>query len=146
MEFLLQRKHFKPLYTIGRLYADMRYLCDTMEPSTHGLRNKAWTRPKIKKAKAEYGSVAIPPGRYRLLMTRSPRFGRWLPLLAGVQGFSGIRIHAGNKPADTRGCILPGFNKRKGYVLQSTTCMNEIMSLIQSALDKGKPVFITVRE
>ena len=61
---------------------------------------------------------AIPTGCYRLRMTYSPAFEQILPLLDGVLGYArqphngirriGIRIHAGNTIADSRGCILVG--------------------------------------
>lgn len=144
MELLLQRKYHNDAYTIGKLYHDMHYVCDTLEPSTHGLTGAHWTVPKIRLAKEHFGSVAIPPGRYPLLITKSPRFGRWLPLLLGVKGFAGVRIHAGNKPSDTRGCILPGYNRRKGYVLQSTTCLNTIVGLLADCFARGGRAWIRV--
>ena len=61
---------------------------------------------------------AIPVGCYRLRLTHSPTFGEILPILDGVLGYArqphngirrtGIRIHAGNTIADSRGCILVG--------------------------------------
>ena len=91
------------------------------------------------------GYRAIPTGRYRILITRSRRFGRWLPLLLNVKGFEGIRIHAGNKPEDTRGCILLGFNRRKGYVLDSTRCVLTLVKMMTEAIAKGEKVFVEVR-
>ena len=91
------------------------------------------------------GKTAIPTGRYRILITRSRRFGRWLPLLMNVKGFEGIRIHPGNKPEDTRGCILLGFNHRKGYVLDSTRCVLTLVKMMTEAIEKGEKVFVEVR-
>ena len=61
---------------------------------------------------------AIPAGFYRLRLTYSLAFQEILPLLDGVLGYArqphngirrtGIRIHAGNTIADSRGCILVG--------------------------------------
>ena len=65
---------------------------------------------------------AIPAGCYRLRLTYSPVFQEILPLLDGVLGYArqphngirrtGIRIHAGNTIADSRGCILVGSADR----------------------------------
>ena len=65
---------------------------------------------------------AIPAGCYRLRLTYSPAFQEILPILDGVLGYArlphngirrtGIRIHAGNTIADSRGCILVGYADR----------------------------------
>lgn len=145
MELILKRKYHNDDYTIGKLYNGMGYLCDTLEPSTRGLNNKTWTGPKIKLAKERYGSVAIPPGRYPLLITKCPELGKWLPLLVGVKAFKGVRILAGNGPADTRGCILPGYNRQRGCVLESTTCLGAIMRLLTDCFARDEGAWLTVK-
>ena len=52
------------------------------------------------------GKGAIPAGRYRVIVTYSPRFKKELPVLVKVPGFEGIRIHGGTKPEHSAGCIL----------------------------------------
>lgn len=145
MELLLKRMYYKAGYTIGKLYnGQADYICDTLEPKCgHVAANMG--RRKIEQAKLREGTIAIPTGLYPVVITKSPKFGKWLPLLVGVPGFSGIRIHAGNKPADTRGCILPGENRRKGIVTNSTACLLRIMKLMQDAYDRGEPVKIRIR-
>lgn len=62
------------------------------------------------------GVTAIPAGRYRLSLVKSTRFGRYLPAVCDVPGFTGILFHAGNWQEDTQGCILVGlsmFNLRQ---------------------------------
>lgn len=138
-------------YTIGRLYVkldspvskcvdgvivteDKRYLCDTLEPK----------RRNLKKEKKVPGRTAIPEGRYRVLITKSYRFQRWLPILLDVPGFSGIRIHAGNTSGDTAGCILPGYNRKKGMVVNSRSALQKVMFEITAAIDRGEEVWITI--
>ncbi len=136
MEFLLKRTARRPGYTIGHLYVGENRIkvCDTLEPQwrdyLHGERKVA-------------GKSAIPEGRYPLVVTRSPRFERWLPLLVGVPGFEGVRIHSGNTPADTEGCILPGQNRKKGMVLGSRAALRRIMALLD-ARKPGEPAWIKV--
>ena len=143
MEIKLIRKYYQAKYTIGRLYVNNRFFSDCLEPpSLHLTERTALGTILIAKYK---GYRAIPTGRYRILITRSRRFGRWLPLLLNVKGFEGIRIHAGNKPEDTRGCILPGFNRRKGYVLDSTRCVLTLVKMMTEAIAKGEKVFVEVR-
>ena len=143
MEIKLIRKYYKTRYTLGRLYVNNSFFSDTLEPPSKHLTERCSTAT-IQKAKGE-GFRAIPTGRYRILITRSRRFGRWLPLLLNVKGFEGIRIHAGNKPEDTGGCILLGFNHRKGYVLNSTQCVQQLMRRMTEAMEKGERMFVEVR-
>ena len=119
------------------------WFCNTMEPTARKLTSQM-PQTVIRRHKI-IGKTAIPTGRYRILITRSRRFGRWLPLLLNVKGFEGIRIHAGNKPEDTKGCILLGFNRRKGYVLNSTQCVQQLMRRMTEAMEKGERVFVEVR-
>ena len=83
-----------------------------------------------------------------MVITWSPRFKTWLPLLVGDQEFSkkwqGIRIHAGNTAKDTQGCILVGKNREVGKVLDSRKCLYELKQKIVAAKDKGTPVWLTV--
>ena len=143
MEIKLIRKYYQAKYTIGRLYVNNRFFSDCLEPPSLPLTERS-ALGTILIAKYK-GYRAIPTGRYRILITRSRRFGRWLPLLLNVKGFEGIRIHAGNKPEDTRGCILLGFNRRKGYVLDSTRCVLTLVKMMTEAIAKGEKVFVEVR-
>ncbi len=106
----LERFFFGENYTIGRLYVNGEYFCDTLEDRVRDLT----------KEKKVYGETAIPAGTYEVRVTWSPTFKRNLPLLLGVPHFTGIRIHRGNTNKDTLGCILVGENKVKGMVINST--------------------------
>ena len=52
------------------------------------------------------GQTAIPAGCYKVVVNRSARFKRDMPLLLDIPEFFGVRIHGGNSSADTTGCIL----------------------------------------
>lgn len=94
----LKRTDYKETYTVGRLYINNNYFCDTLEDRCRDLS----------KEKKIYSQTAIPKGVYKLVISYSPRFKRLLPLLLDVPFFEGIRIHAGNSSKDTSGCILVG--------------------------------------
>ena len=137
MELTLRRIAKRKGYTIGRLLADGEYICDTLEPTWRDIRPGGHGR-KVP------GRTAIPEGRYAVVVTRSARFGKWLPLLLGVPLFEGIRIHAGNLPSDTQGCILPGENKAVGQVWNSRRWVGRVIDIITQAKEKGEGVWITV--
>ena len=106
MKVTVKRTFKGPEYTIGKLYIDDNYFCDTLEDTV---------RNNIK----VYGKTAIPAGKYKVKKTYSPRFKKQLPEILNVPNFSGVRIHAGNTAKDTEGCILLGLNKVKGSVINS---------------------------
>ena len=148
MELVLKRIAKKDDYTIGRLYIkktvldeysageELEYVCDTLEPQ--------W-RDYAKGARKIKGKSAIPEGRYPVVITYSPKFKQWLPLLLGVLNFSGVRIHAGNTVKDTQGCILVGENLKKGMVLNSRKYVDLVKKKIVEAKDKGEGVWIEIR-
>lgn len=123
MELTLKRMALRPGHTIGRLYVDGRYLCDTLEDRVRDLAREA----KVP------GRTAIPAGRYRVIVNRSPKFGRELPRLLDVPHFDGILIHRGNSAADTAGCILVGENVAIGRVLNSTQYELRLTAAIKAA-------------
>lgn len=127
MKLTLKRIALKPDYTIGKLYIDGKYFCDTLEDRVRKL-------PAEKKIP---GRTAIPSGTYLISVTYSPKFGRDLPLVENVPYFTGIRIHRGNTPQDTAGCILVGENKAIGKVLNSTLYEKELTEMLSDAERSG---------
>lgn len=112
MELKVIRRYKGENYTIGSLYIDGKYFCDTLEDPVRDL--------KVDGTGKEPGKTAIPAGTYSVALGYSPKFRRELPRLQDVPFFSGILIHRGNDAEDTSGCILVGENKVKGKVINST--------------------------
>lgn len=110
MEIRVDRKFKGPEYTIGKMYLDGVYFCDTLEDPVRDLKS---AKDKV------YGDTAIPAGTYKVILNMSPRFKRVLPRLLDVPYFEGVLIHRGNTAKDTHGCILVGENKVKGKVINS---------------------------
>lgn len=152
MELLVRRRYKDSTYTIGSLYVNGVYECDTLEGPDRGLTSEM-SLEEIKSKKI-YGNTAIPTGKYSVSMSVvSPRFKdrSWakpysgkIPRLLDVKGYEGVLIHVGNKATDTSGCILVGENKIKGQVLNSTACFMELMTQLLKAHLKGDPITIEI--
>lgn len=140
MEITLKRIAKKDKYTIGKLYINGSYFCDTIEDKDRGL-TQSMSLSQIQKTKVK-DSTAIPTGTYNVLWTYSPRFKKMMPLVDNVPGFSGIRIHSGNTAQDTSGCIIPGENKVVGKVINSKAIVNKLYPLIKNACAKEKVIMM----
>lgn len=140
MDVKVIRKWRKEGYTIGQLYIDDVYLCDTLEDVDRGLR-KEDSLAHILDVKVP-GRTAIPLGRYALRMSYSPKFGKDMPEVVDVPGFVGIRIHTGNTAGDTDGCLLLGKNRAKGCVLDSRYWFGKFMDKLLLAINSGEDVSI----
>ena len=162
MELILERIAKRKTYTIGRLsltpdpspiergdskaspkgggLEGASYFCDTLEPTWRDYKNGAY---KVK------GRSAIPEGRYAVVISWSPKFKQWLPILLGGPEFNkqwqGIRIHAGNTAKDTQGCILVGRNQQVGQLLESRKWLYELKQKIVEAKNRGEAVWLTIK-
>lgn len=139
MDLKLKRIFRGDKYTIGHLYIDGDYYCDTLEDTDRGLSSDM-SEEEIKRIKV-YGKTAIPSGRYKVEVTYSPKFKRYLPILLGVKGYTGIRCHYGNTPEDTLGCVLVGFNKVKGQVINSRVTSDKLTALLRNCEEE---IYITI--
>ena len=133
MKLILTRHARRADYTIGRLEDENGMkICDTLEPTWRDYKGGEMKNPK---------KSAIPEGSYRVVVTKSQRFQKYLPLLVGVPGFEGVRIHAGNTSRDTEGCILVGHNLQVGNVLWSRITLERLMRLIENE----KEIYLTIK-
>lgn len=152
MELKLKRIFKGGLYTIGKLYVNGVYECDVLEDTDRGLSDKM-ELSEIRKVK-QYGKTAIPIGTYSIDMnTISPKFKdrSWakvcegkLPRLINVKGFDGVLIHVGNKPEDTLGCLLTGYNKIKGQIVNSTSAFTKLYEKMKKAHVNGESINLTI--
>lgn len=156
MTLTLDRKYKLPTYTIGKLYIDGEYFCDTLEDKDRGLTDDM-TVSEISKIKIK-NETAIPTGTYSITLNIvSPRFsvssfykqvcnGK-LPRLLNVKGFDGILIHVGegiNGKDLTSGCILVGKNTIKGGLTNSKECFKELYKLLKDKYDRGEKIIIKI--
>ena len=153
MNIVIDRKWKKDTYTIGNLYINGVLFSNTLEDKDRCLTS-SMTLEEIGKKKI-YGQTAIPSGTYEVKMTYSNRFHSraWgkkydgkVPELINVKGFGGVRIHPGNKAADTLGCILVGKNSIKGMVTNSQAYYYKLLdNYIVPAVKKGEKITLTIK-
>lgn len=154
MDLLLKRIYKGPKYTIGHLYINGQYFCDTLEDIDRGLHSdmKLSEINRIKVA----GKTAIPTGTYYITLgIQSPKFSDkkyekqygfckgYLPRLINVKGYQGILIHIGNSDTDTDGCILVGSNTVKGKVTNSTATFRKLYKILQE-IEDNESIQITI--
>jgi hypothetical protein len=133
MKLRLVRKYRKETYTIGKLYVDGVYFCDTIEDKDRGLDDSMGLAEIM--TKKRYGETAIPYGTYKVEITYSPKYKRLMPEIKNVKGYSGIRIHSGNTAKDTLGCLIVGKNTQVGMVSESRKTYNKLFALMKDAKD-----------
>ena len=117
MNLTLKRLNLTPNYTEGELYVNGVYFCKTLEDTNRDLNKNGQFDNNEKKV---YGETCIPYGKYKVILSYSPKFKRELPEILEVPDFQGIRIHRGNKISDTLGCVLCGEKVKNGYLSNST--------------------------
>ena len=141
-EIILNRIFFAPEYTIGKLYVNGQYWCDTIEDKCRDENKNGKFDGNEKKVMHK---TAIPYGKYEVIVNQSPRFKRLLPRLLNVPHFEGILIHNGRNADSSSGCIIVGENKVKGGVTNSTFWMNKITDFLLGEQKKGLKAYITIK-
>lgn len=160
MKLRLERTALKKNYTIGHLYAvdekgGKTYICDTIEDKVRDLnKNGVFDNGEKKVAKL----TAIPYGTYQVsLYIKSPKFSNftkypyakkydgYLPRLLNVNHFEGILIHCGRTEKSSAGCIIVGYNKVVGQVINSEAAFYKLMdTYLVPAKKKGEKITIEI--
>ena len=118
VNLLILRDTFTEVSTIGNLYLNGEWLCDTLEnPYLDNQRNIS----------------CIPAGQYkvRLRTARESATRDYLHLLVkDVPERDYILFHIGNSAKDTRGCVLVGIGTEQDFVKNSRLAMELLMKEI----------------
>jgi len=134
MEIQVKRKIFTNKSTIGELSINGKFFCYTLEDKDRYLETGT---QKV------FGETAIPRGTYNVVLSYSNRFKKYLPELQNVPQFAGIRMHTGNKPEDTEGCLLVGKIKSKDAIFESAKSFKEFMAELKK-VEKKEKINITI--
>lgn len=153
MILTLKRIAKRNTYTIGKLYIDGEYFCDTIEDKDRGLK-QTMSLAEIKSKKV-YAQTAIPSGTYKVtLNVVSPKMSKkavyqqickgYVPRLLNVPGYNGILIHIGNTAEHSAGCILVGKNTVVGKVLNSTETFRKLYAILDKANKNKESITIKI--
>lgn len=153
MEITVDRKWKKDNYTIGRLFIDGEFFCNTCEDTDRGLDQKMPIN--VIKNKKIPNQTAIPTGKYKITLdVVSPKYSKYefymnvckgkLPRLLDVPGYDGILIHVGTNANHSSGCILVGYNKVKGGLTDGKEVFKELYNRMLAAKDKGEKITIEI--
>lgn len=137
MELLIWRKDEQNDRAIGDFFIDGEKTYWCLEDKDRFLETGGIKVPK---------ETAIPRGKYKVIIDFSNRFQRMMPHVLDVPQFDGIRIHAGNTPADTEGCILIGmdYDPVQKIILKSKVAFDDFFPKLQSAINAGEEVTLEV--
>lgn len=140
MKIELKRDSYTARTTLGKLYIDGVYFCETLEDTV---------RPYAIKVK---GDTAIPEGEYLVDVTMSSRFKREMPIIStdgkwtincnGIQ-FKGVRFHGGNNHSNTHGCPLVAKNRLNDDTIQGTM-EKPLTAKIKKAISNGENIHLFV--
>ena len=118
INLLLIRDTFSKLSVLGELFLNGERMCDTLEnPWIDNQRNIS----------------CIPEGEYevRIRLPRESATRDYMHLLVkDVPDRDYILFHIGNRPSDTRGCILVGLSSSQDFVNNSRLAMDLLMKEI----------------
>lgn len=135
ISFTRRKSNISTETTISDMYVDGRFYCYVLEDIVRDLLKDG--SGKI------YGKTAIPSGRYRVVLTYSPRFKRMLPELIGVKYFEGVRIHGGNTKLDTEGCLIVAQNT--DFISKVWDCKDVLSNLIKK-IKASKECWIEIKD
>jgi hypothetical protein len=119
MKITLKRLHRTDKSTVGELFINGLFECYTLEDVERDVK--------------VYGKTAIEKGTYKVIINRSNRFKKDMPLLLNVPKFEGIRMHSGNKAEDTEGCILVGEKRSLDWVSSSRNAYKKLFAKMKKA-------------
>lgn len=138
MKLRLERTMLHSDFTKGSLYINDKFFCNTLEDTDRKMELNI--KSKV------YGKTAIGRGQYQVIISKSKRFGKDLLEVLRVDGFEGIRIHAGNTSKHTEGCILVGEAKEdeKDWITNSQATYNKLHQIVEKALETGELVSIKI--
>ena len=133
LRLLIIRDRFTERSSIGTLAINFVPFCQTLEPVARAV------------GVLIPDTTAIPAGDYNVCIDFSQRFQKKMPHIMDVRGREGIRIHKGNNPTDTTGCILLGFQRGQDMIWESEKAFNEFFAQLDAAITRGEKATLEIK-
>ena len=143
MKLTIKRTITRNSYTLGKLYVDGVYFCDTLEDKDRGL-TQDMNIGQIQLLKIN-GETAIPKGIYKVTLdVISPKFSKYpfymetckgkLPRLMDVKGYEGVLIHVADglkRDSLVQGCIGIGNLSAEEYLMNGKKVFAELYNKLK---------------
>jgi hypothetical protein len=138
MYLTMFREKSKGNATLSKLFNGLDFICDVLEDEVREIEGVPVAEWKI------HGVTAIPHGTYDIVFQDSQRFGPDTITLLNVPGYQYIRGHAGNRSADTEGCLLFGIRNSENTISDSRISLGKVKELLRPYLEAGRTVQIEI--
>lgn len=135
MELLLQRIWDDPECVIGSMEIDGSPECFTLE------------KPLLFEGQENiHCKTCIPEGRYPVISSYSPKFGRMMPHINAVPNRFHIMFHWGNQASNTDGCVLVGETRVNDTMIgMSRNAFEELDGKLKSAWANSEEIWLEIR-
>ena len=155
MNIKVQRTARKSTYTIGKVYIDGKYFCDSLEDTDRGVTQVMpftptggakgyWVTPDHGIIEKVYGKTAIPTGRYDVCSYYWEKHACYVPMLLRVPGFTGILMHNGMTADHSEGCVLLGKNNIIGRLDGDRVYMDALAARVMACEKRGEKVTVEI--
>lgn len=155
MNIKLKRVARKNTYTIGKVYIDGKYFCDSLEDTDRGVTqvmpfvstggiNGYWKKADGGKVDKVAGKTAIPTGVYEGCSFYWGKYKCYVVQIKGVSGFAGILMHNGVTADNSEGCPLLGKNNLVGRLDGNRMYMDALAARVLACESRSEKVTVEV--
>lgn len=155
MKIKVIRTARKSTYTVGKVYIDGKYFCDSLEDTDRGVTQIMpftatggvtgyWVTPDHGIIEKVYSKTAIPTGLYDACSYYWPKFKCYVVQLLRVPGFTGILMHNGMTADNSEGCVLLGKNNIVGRLNGDRIYMDALAARVMACEKNGEKVTVEV--
>lgn len=133
MKLKIKRHWYTNKSSIGNFFINETMHCFSLEDVARA--------PGVKIPK----ETAIPAGEYEVIIDFSQRFQKRMSHILDVPGFDGVRFHGGNRPEDTEGCPILGYQKWSDMIWDHKAS-DDFYKRLEEVLNLGEKVTLEITD